>query len=321
MLGLHLCEKFAANSFMNRRALLQQIGIISGALSLPLVGQAKSSTPQKPFRIAHITDVHMMPLIGAAKGFSKCLSHIQNLDHKPDLIINSGDAIMDAHRGGRSVAEKQWKLWHEVIEKELDTPIVQSLGNHDIWVKNESPQSIIDGKKWALDELKEDRNYYSKDLGLWHLISLDSISPNHEGQWYTAKIDEEQMDWLEKELASISPLKPIMVVSHVPILAACIFFDGNRFEKNQWNIPGRWMHEDATKIKDLFVKYPNVKLAVSGHIHLLDRVEYNGVTYCCNGAVSGAWWSGNYQQTQPGYAVIDLYPDGSFTNSYINYQS
>ncbi|MFM6913307.1 MAG: metallophosphoesterase, partial [Aquirufa sp.] len=107
---------------MNRRALLQQLGIISGALSLPLTGQAKSSAPQKPFRIAHITDVHMMPLIGAAKGFSKCLDHIQSLPVKPDLIINSGDAIMDAHRSGRNVAEKQWKLWNEVVGKELSTP-------------------------------------------------------------------------------------------------------------------------------------------------------------------------------------------------------
>lgn len=306
---------------MNRRTLLHQAGLLAGALSLPQLGQAKSAAPQKPFRIAHITDVHIMPLIGAAKGFSKCLDHIQRLPIKPDLIFNSGDAIMDAHRGGRVVAEKQWKLWNEVVSKELSTPIIQSLGNHDIWVKNESPQAILDGKKWALDELKESKSYFSKDLGLWHLISLDSISPNNEGQWYTGKIDEAQMDWLEKELASISPLKPIMIVSHIPILAACIFFDGNRFEKNQWNIPGRWMHEDAVQLKNLFTKYPTIKLAVSGHIHLLDRVEYNGVTYCCNGAVSGAWWAGNYHQTQPGYAIIDLYPDGHFTNSYINYQS
>ena len=38
------------------------------------------------------------------------------------------------------------------------------------------------------------------------------------------------------------------------------------------------------------------------------------MTYCCNGAVSGAWWGGNYQETKPGYAIIDLYPDGRFTN-------
>ena len=305
---------------MNRRSLLQTLGLGLGSLSLPHIGKANTaSTSEKPFRIAHITDVHMMPLIGAAKGFSKCLNHIQSLPQKPDLIINSGDAIMDAHRGGRVVAEKQWRLWAEVVDKELSVPIVQSLGNHDIWVKNETPQSILDGKKFALDKIQESDFYYSKDLGAWHLISLDSISPNNEGKWYTGKIDEAQMHWLKNELASISPFKPVLIVSHIPILAACIFFDGNRFENNQWNVPGRWMHEDANDLKDLFLKHPNVKIAISGHIHLLDRVEYNGVTYCCNGAVSGAWWGGNYQQTKPGYAILDLYNDGRFTNTYSFY--
>ena len=207
---------------MNRRSLLQSLGLMAGTISLPAFSsQAKSLTSlQKPFRIAHITDVHMMPLIGAAKGFSKCLHHIQNLEHKPDLVINSGDAIMDAHRGGRSVAEKQWKLWHDVIKNDLSTPIIQSLGNHDIWCKSENPASILDGKKWALDELKEEKAYFSKDLGNWHLISLDSISPNHEGQWYTGKIDEAQMDWLNRELQSIPSFKPVMIVSHIPIVSS-----------------------------------------------------------------------------------------------------
>lgn len=305
---------------MNRRSLLQNLGLTLGTLTLPTIGRANTTpTPEKPFRIAHITDVHMMPLIGAAKGFAKCLDHIQSLPHKPDLIINSGDAIMDAHRGGRAIAEKQWRTWNNVIEKELSIPIIQSLGNHDIWVKNESPASIIEGKKYALDEIKESSLYFSKDLGDWHLISLDSISPNVEGKWYTGKIDEAQMHWLQHELKSIPSYKPVMIVSHIPILAVCIFFDGKRFEGNQWNVPGRWMHEDANELKNLFNLYPNVKLAISGHIHLLDRVEYNGVTYCCNGAVSGAWWGGNYQETKPGYAIIDLYPDGRFTNTYSSY--
>ncbi len=304
---------------MNRRSLLQNLGLTLGSFALPTIGKASTSSPEKPYRIAHITDVHMMPLIGAAKGFARCLDHIQSLPHKPDLIINSGDAIMDAHRGGRAVAERQWKLWNEVVEKELSIPIVQSLGNHDIWVKNESPASILDGKKFALDKINEADFYFSKDLGDWHLISLDSISPTNEGKWYTGRIDEAQLHWLKNELNAIPSHKPVMIISHIPILAACIFFDGNRFENNQWNVPGRWMHEDANELKNLFAKHPNVKLALSGHIHLVDKVEYNGVTYCCNGAVSGAWWGGNYQQTKPGYAIIDLYADGRFSNQYTPY--
>ncbi len=68
-----------------------------------------------------------------------------------------------------------------------------------------------------------------------------------------------------------------------------------------------------------FNQHKNVKLAVSGHIHLTDRVDYNGVSYCCNGAVSGRWWFGKYQHTEAGYAIIDLYDDGSFTNTYVSY--
>lgn len=304
---------------MNRRTLLQSLSI--GALSgISQLGFAETSSTNKSFRIAHITDVHMMPLIGAAKGFEKCLHHIQSLQNKPDLIVNSGDSVMDAHRSGISIAKKQWSLWNNIIEQELSIPIVQSLGNHDIYMKSESEKGLLDGKKWALDQLKTGVSYFSKDLGNWHLISLDSIQPNNEGMWYTGKIDEAQMDWLKSELDKIPQHKPILVISHIPILSACIFFDGNRFEKNQWNIPGKWMHEDALELKNLFGNYPNIKLAVSGHIHLLDRVEYNGITYCCNGAVSGAWWSGPYQETQPGYALIDLYPDGTFSNQYISYK-
>ena len=62
-----------------------------------------------------------------------------------------------------------------------------------------------------------------------------------------------------------------------------------------------------------------MKLCISGHIHLIDRVDYNNITYLCNGAVCGKWWRGTYQESPPGYALIDLYNDGSFAHQYIAY--
>lgn len=47
----------------------------------------------------------------------------------------------------------------------------------------------------------------------------------------------------------------------------------------------------------VFNQYKNVKLAVSGHIHLTDRVNNNGVSYCCNGAILGRRF-GKYQHTE-----------------------
>ena len=79
------------------------------------------------------------------------------------------------------------------------------------------------------------------------------------------------------------------------------------------------MHTDCMKLKDLFAKHPNVKLCLSGHLHLLDRVDYNGVTYLCNGAVSGSWWNGRHKDCDEGYAVVDLYDDGSFEQEYVKY--
>ncbi len=84
-------------------------------------------------------------------------------------------------------------------------------------------------------------------------------------------------------------------------------------------VPGSWMHIDARRIKDLFLKHPNVRLCLSGHIHLVDRVEYLGVTYLCNGAVSGGWWKGANQECNPGYGLVDLYDDGTFENRYVEF--
>ena len=69
---------------MNRRNVVKQIGIGLATLSGSTLARAevKKSAPKRVMRIAHVTDVHMQPLIGAAKGFEKCLHHIQGLAEK-----------------------------------------------------------------------------------------------------------------------------------------------------------------------------------------------------------------------------------------------
>jgi len=79
------------------------------------------------------------------------------------------------------------------------------------------------------------------------------------------------------------------------------------------------MHIDSPGINELFNAHPNIRVCLSGHLHLYERVLYNGVTYICNGAVCGGWWDGPYKQCSPGYGVIDLYDDGSFENDYVEF--
>ena len=132
---------------------------------------------------------------------------------------------------------------------------------------------------------------------LWSWIAYRP-TPTEAG--ILAHLNEAQFDWLTADLAATPANVPVLIVSHVPILAACIFFDGKRYEGQTWNVPGRWMHADARRLVDLFDKHRNVKAYLSGHIHLTDRVDYNGVSYYRNGAMSGAWWFGAYQHTADG---------------------
>jgi predicted phosphodiesterase len=63
----------------------------------------------------------------------------------------------------------------------------------------------------------------------------------------------------------------------------------------------------------LFRTNGRVKLVLSGHMHLVDRCEADGITYACSGAISGGWWKATKTYCDPCYGLVDLMSDGSFT--------
>ena len=167
--------------------------------------------------------------------------------------------------------------------------------------------------------IRNENRFYSFTRDKWHFIVLDSTQLNPEGG-YIGKLDSDQLDWLQAELKTIPPDKFICVVSHIPILSICagLFFDkteANRDLKIQRNL----MHSDFLSLKKIFMQYPNIKVCISGHIHLQDEVDYLGVRYYCNGAISGNWWKGRFQEFDPAFAVMELYDDGSCKRTMINY--
>jgi 3',5'-cyclic-AMP phosphodiesterase len=313
---------------LNRRQFIQGAGIVSagtivGAGLSPEVLAQSSSERTPDLRIAHLTDMHVMPDgamgVNAETGFSKALEAAQNLARKPDLILQGGDAIMDALRTSKGEVTAQWTAFKRALEK-VKTPIRHAIGNHDCWTGPGSAGDPLKGKAWALQQLGLKKPYYSFDQGAWHFVVLDSTNLEAKTtKEYSARLDEAQFKWLEADLKAVPKTKPVLVLSHIPILAVCAYFDGDNEKSGDWLVPGAWMHNDARRIKDLFLQHPNVKLCLSGHIHLRDSLEYNGVTYACNGAVCGNWWRGNYQETKPGYAIVDLWNDGTHKIEYVTY--
>ncbi len=286
--------------------------------------QAVAQTARKHvIRIAHLTDIHVKPDKVAEEGMARAFRNANDLNPKPDFIINGGDSIMDALEKTKEETAAQWKVYKTILKAENSLPVVHAIGNHDIWgwfsKFNGLQADKLYGKQWAIEELGLPNRYYSFERAGWKFIILDSVQLNREGG-YVAYIDTEQYAWLENELKTCAPTTHISIVSHVPILAMCSALFYGRPEPNGDFLTKRnQMHTDFFKLKALFKNYPNIRVCLSGHVHLQDEVNYLGITYYCNGAVSGAWWRGPFQDFPPAYAIIDYYDDGSFERWFVNY--
>ena len=302
---------------MKRRNFISA-GILSGigvVISKSL--SAKNQEKKRVLRVGHVTDMHIFPDQVPEKGIKQLVDELNSLTDKPDFILNTGDNVMDSLEHSKEEVNAQWKAWEGYFRSQLQYKLYNCIGNHDVWgwgIKENAPvDDPLYGKAWALQQLQLKSRYYSFVQAGWKFICLDSVAPATDGHSsYTAKLDEEQFSWLKEELASTSPTMPICIVSHIPILSSSVFFDGENEKSGNWQVPGAWMHIDARSLKDLFQKYPNIKLAISGHVHLVDQVNYLNVQYLCNGAACGGWWGGNYQEFAPAYALLDFYDDGSF---------
>ncbi len=307
---------------MQRRKFLQNIGAASLAAAIPVVSNASSRKSKLSFVAAHITDVHVKPDPVAEEGMRKAFRQINTMANKPSFIINGGDAIMDAMAADKIKTQQQWDVWNKILSEENKLPMYHCIGNHDAWgwqVKDDSIRTdALFNKGWAVKQHGMPNRYYSFKHKNWKFIVLDSAHENNGG--YIAKVDDEQYAWLENELKNTSSSQFICVVSHIPIMSFCaaMYFDKN-LENGDWRLPRNLLHIDTRKLKALFKRYSNIRCCISGHIHLQDEVEYLGIKYFCNGAVSGNWWKGTFQDFPPAYALMHFYKDGSVEREIVTY--
>jgi 3',5'-cyclic AMP phosphodiesterase CpdA len=305
---------------MKRRSFLQT-GSLLAAGSLLAGLPADSSAPS--FRVAHLTDIHVKPGEIPEKGMENALRRVRSLTPGVDFLINGGDCIMDALGADRKSTDEQWATFHRILNKENNLPVRHVTGNHDIWgwfLKDESAISDpLYGKEMTRRQYGLSSLHYFFDHGKWRFIVLDSTQLNPAGG-YIARIDDPQLNWLKQTLEQTTAGKYVCIVSHIPVLSICA---GLFFEKTEENgdrlLKRNLMHSDFIALKKIFLQYPQVKTCLSGHIHLQDEVDYLGVRYYCNGAVSGNWWKGKFQEFEPAFAVMEFFEDGTTRRTMINY--
>ncbi len=300
--------------------------------------RATIAKPSRTVRFAVVNDCHLMTENSAAEGVTACLRHLMAQGDKPQAVLTLGDMV---DRGMSTVEQRLatlWGVWDKAYKGECGLPAIHCVGNHDVWGWNKGKSMTRGdeprwGKKWWQEAMGVDRTYGAYDRGRWRIIVLDSIyaadleikpkegdrNPPKDIGRYIGRLEQAQMDWLENELTSLDKTRPVMVLSHIPILSIAAVEHDARTSSGDWMIPAGVMHIDAQDIVSLFRAHGNVRLCLSGHIHKNDRLEYDGVTYICAGAVSGSWWRGREDRCDEGYSLVDLYDDGSFGYEYVTY--
>jgi len=330
------------NTKLSRRRLLTTVAASLAAAPFAKVSLAQDTTASKAFRVAHLTDLHHQEKGDTLKGIESCLAHA--LEQKPDLILVGGDLMTGTMAQPIDVARRFMGDVSRVLGAQSKVPMLFSVGNHDMWGWNKTRSKATSdepeyGKKWWADTFAKGKQYMSTDAGGWHVVVLDSVQPFEEG--YEGGLDQQQFEWLSDDLSKVPTTTPVLVLTHIPIISGGVVLTDGRIgetggREDLVRVPRPSMFVDAWRVVDLLSRYPNVKLVLSGHIHINERLDFAGVTHICGGAVSGAWWRTQESdakrrrerdpqgpirplRSSSGYGVVDLAADGSFVHKYVDF--
>ncbi|WP_459554943.1 metallophosphoesterase family protein [Lacunimicrobium album] len=290
-----------------------------------LWGQAQASTsivtPENAvsgFRFVHMTDWHIQPEKGGVEGVVKALHRVQELDIKPDFILTGGDLVFDSFKASRDRSLQLFDLFNKTIKDECTLKVYPCIGNHDVyaWGDPTRANDPLFGKMMAKEKFELDKTYYAFNHKGIRFYVLDSIEPREDNK-YRGKIHGEQLEWFKADLEAKPLMQPAVVVTHIPIFTVTVFNEST-YKNSSFEMQNGAICEDTIMLTSLLEKH-NVKLALSGHIHMRDNIQMRGVEYINGGAVCGSWWKGPHHGVQEGFGVVDVAADGTMKYEYVDY--
>ncbi len=272
-------------------------------LARPLVKRAGQLPPFTPaFTFAHVTDVHLNDSPEARLGFQQVVRRVNEL--APDFVLSGGDQIYDAGFAEHSRALRLFENYRQAIA-DLRCPIYHVIGNHDHFGHGRRAhyaEHADYGKKLFLDHIGGGQRYRSFTRGNWHFVLLDTSHFN--GARFHAHMDDEQFEWLRRELQSLRHGTHTVAVTHVPLLTRL-----NSPLKGRVEFPVRYLSvAKAKEIRKLLHDH-NVRLVLQGHIHTVEQLRLRNTWYVNSGAVCGRWWQGSFVHCPMGFTVVSVKDD------------
>ena len=257
-------EKDSSNDGIDRRGFLKCMawagaGLVwamkGGILSARAFGEdvaAPNAATAADFTFVQMSDSH----VGFNKGvysdvlgtFQTAVSRINALPKAPGLVLHTGDL---SHLSKPAEFDTVDQVMRSIkTEKTFYVP-----GEHDYFVDN--------GKRYLerFGKGTQGTGWQSFDYKGAHFIGLVNVANITNGQTALGVLGNEQLEWLEKDVASLGSSTPIVVFAHVPLWTV--------YEK--WG----WGTQDAAQALSYLKRFGSVSV-LNGHIHqILQKVEGN----------------------------------------------
>lgn len=258
-----------------------------------------SPSAKKGLRICFFTDAHLPSVAQSTVNQQKRIRRAFDLANafKPQAYVFGGDNVFNVDKDGVSEADAkaQFDSWKAAVKEKVSVPHHSVIGNHDIWGQGDNQKAL------AIATFGMPSPYYSWKMGGWKFIMLDVY-----GKSGGMREKTKQGDWLEAELAKDDDT-PTCIVTHSPMMGLTArILGGGGCDDRDW--------------RKFFYRFPQVRLALSGHQHMVDCCRLDRVTYICGGAVSASWWNGDYEHFAPAFLILDLKPDGTFDHQEVYWE-
>jgi hypothetical protein len=84
--------------------------------------------------------------------------------------------------------------------------------------------------------------------------------------------------------------------------------------------PASLVVHNASDLRQLIVETgANVKMLLAGHLHHLEEIQVDSISFITAGAICGNWWKGKQMGCPEGFLIVELRADGSFLTDYRSY--
>src|ERR1700722_5541063 len=311
---------------ISRRDFITRTAIIAGSLTAGLRARsalATDSADGELLRVVFATDSHLMVdnLLRSGDGLMAALSAIESLSPKADFILFGGDLTHESPQLDFPAAERLIDRFLKIWKDHTDLPTFYTFGNHDLVGTKNSAVNREDprfGKGLYRMRLELERNFYSFRKGGWRFIVLDDVLPEPDGA-YIGEFVKEQLAFLGTELRTDSKT-PTLLCGHIPSVSVLPNLSVCGETKTQGatiETPAALLAHNASDLHHLLNETrANVKLVLAGHLHHLEQIQIDGVSYINSGAICGNWWKGAQKGCPEGFMVLDLSRNGKVEAEY-----